>query len=648
MIAQSKELPCLTISSIMAESPRGGGSTGYGPAGGRWQRLQFDGDERKYEQWELRFLGYMLQHDLKSTVLPAKEDELVEDAAKQERAFAEMIQFLDDKSLGLVMRDAEDNGRAALKLLREHYAGSSKPRIISMYTELTSLKKNPTDTVTDYIIKTEKIATALRQAGEVINDGLLIAMVLKGLPEEFASFVVVTTQNETQQTDFVEFKKALRSFEDTEQSRLGALNESAIMKARLGEQNGRPGGGDNKKYGGGSNNKHGKGKNISCFTCNQSGHISANCPNKPKKWCTFCRTPTHNLAECRSKNKQGGGGEKANKAKDEGGGGNSSKHSDEHSYSFFMVNDDNNDCETETNSEDDNRIDKSVIQETNETESDACKSLLVDSGSTSHIQTEESAFVDFDPKFEAREHTIELADGSKTVSVAEKRGTAIVNLRDSEGKVVKTKLDDVLYIPSYPQDIFSVRSATKKGAEVTFSKNGGAIVGSDGRKFDIKVSGGLYYVYHVNVSTKPEKQVQKRALDVDEWHKIMGHCNVGDLISLENVVDGMKIKSKKRFHCETCVLGKMSQSFNRTPDDRATAPLDMIHTDVSGPIEPVGKEGFKYALDVVDDYSGTVFVYFLKRKADAPKAFEKFLAESSPFGKVKNLRSDNGGEYISK
>ena len=68
----------------MAESPRGGGSTGYGPAGGRWQRLQFDGDERKYEQWELRFLGYMLQHDLKSTVLPAKEESEVEDAAKQE------------------------------------------------------------------------------------------------------------------------------------------------------------------------------------------------------------------------------------------------------------------------------------------------------------------------------------------------------------------------------------------------------------------------------------------------------------------------------------------------------------------------------------------------------------------------------------
>ena len=153
----------------MAESPGvTGNSTGYGPSSGRWQRLQFDGDERKYEQWEYRFLGYMLMHDLKETVLPPKvgEEDVAEDPVKQELAFAQMIQFLDNKSLGIIMRDAKDNGRKALKLLRDHYAGSSKPRIITMYTELTSLKKGPKEPVTEYIIRTEKIATALRSAGE--------------------------------------------------------------------------------------------------------------------------------------------------------------------------------------------------------------------------------------------------------------------------------------------------------------------------------------------------------------------------------------------------------------------------------------------------------------------------------------------------
>ena len=39
-------------------------STGYGPSG-RWNRLFFDGDADKYEQWEIKFLGYMRLKNLK-------------------------------------------------------------------------------------------------------------------------------------------------------------------------------------------------------------------------------------------------------------------------------------------------------------------------------------------------------------------------------------------------------------------------------------------------------------------------------------------------------------------------------------------------------------------------------------------------------
>lgn len=63
-----------------------------------------------------------------------------------------MIQCLDEKSLSLVIRDAADDGRKALGILRDHYAGVGKPRVISLYTESTSLIKSSGETVTEYIM----------------------------------------------------------------------------------------------------------------------------------------------------------------------------------------------------------------------------------------------------------------------------------------------------------------------------------------------------------------------------------------------------------------------------------------------------------------------------------------------------------------
>jgi len=104
---------------------------------------------------------------------------------------AELIQFLDEKSFSLIMRDARDDGKKALEILRAHYAGSGKPRIISLYTELTSLIKHPNESVTDYVITVETASAALNSVGENVSDSLLIAMVLRGLPESFKPFVIV-------------------------------------------------------------------------------------------------------------------------------------------------------------------------------------------------------------------------------------------------------------------------------------------------------------------------------------------------------------------------------------------------------------------------------------------------------------------------
>lgn len=114
---------------------------------------------------------------LKDTILsepPARDEKDDEDAAdKNEEAYAELIQYLDDKRLSLVMRDTADDGRKALQI---YYAGKGKPQLISLYTELTSLQK--VANVEDYVIRAE---TALRNAEDSLSERLSIALILTHL-----------------------------------------------------------------------------------------------------------------------------------------------------------------------------------------------------------------------------------------------------------------------------------------------------------------------------------------------------------------------------------------------------------------------------------------------------------------------------------
>ena len=106
----------------------------------------------------------------------------------------------------------------------------------------------------------------------------------------------------------------------------------------------------------------------------------------------------------------------------------------------------------------------------------------------------------------------------------------------------------------------------------------------------------------------------------------------------------MKIKDPhSEIDCEICVLGKMTQTISRKPDDNAKYPFDVINIDLAGPIEPVADGDFKYALICTDNYSNLTSTYLLKQKSDAGKAFKIYLADIAPYGKIKCVRSDQGG-----
>ena len=139
-------------------------SRGYGLSATQ-KALHFDGDETKYAMWEERMLAYMKVKKLKEYFLPG----VVTSSDRREECYAELIQFLDERSLHLVMRDGKDDGRKALQILRQHYAGQSEQRIMSLYSALTALKMTTNEDITGYIIRAENAATSLKTVGEIIT-----------------------------------------------------------------------------------------------------------------------------------------------------------------------------------------------------------------------------------------------------------------------------------------------------------------------------------------------------------------------------------------------------------------------------------------------------------------------------------------------
>ena len=124
-----------SFSYIMAVRPT---LTGYGPrmrkttdafyatsaitSRSRFQQICFDGNPSNYGLWETKFLAYLYTVDEKlHTAILASAKPVATD---NKRAFAELVQILDDKSLQLVKNDAIDDANSALKILRKQYRSS--------------------------------------------------------------------------------------------------------------------------------------------------------------------------------------------------------------------------------------------------------------------------------------------------------------------------------------------------------------------------------------------------------------------------------------------------------------------------------------------------------------------------------------------
>jgi len=136
------------------------------------------------------------------------------------------------------------------------------------------------------------------------------------------------------------------------------------------------------------------------------------------------------------------------------------------------------------------------------------------------------------------------------------------------------------------------------------------------------------------------------------WHQRLGHIGEKGLRILHGngMVEGMNNSFLDFDFCENCLYGKQNRVSFPSGGKRTKHILEIVHSDVFGPVKVPSQGTSVYYVSFIDDFSRNTWIYFLKKKFEVFDKFKEFkaLVENQTEKKIKVLRTDNGGEFCSK
>ena len=258
---------------------------------------------------------------------------------------------------------------------------------------------------------------------------------------------------------------------------------------------------------------------------------------------------------------------------------------------------------------------------------------VIDSGATDHMTGNSSLFSTF--QSQPSPSTVTLADGSHS---------CVLGL----GTIVPTPsipLTLVLSLPNFSFNLMSVSKLTRAlKCYISFFPDfclfqdlmTKQIIGKGHE------SGGLYILD----STFPRPIACSGVTTPFETHCRLGHLSLPLLKKL-----CPQFSSFLSLDCESCQFAKHHRlSYSPRVNKQASAPFELVHSDVWGPCPVVSPTGFRYFVTFVDDYSRTTWLYLMKNRSELFSHFRAFCAEiHTQFNVyVQNMRSDNAKEYVSE
>jgi transposase InsO family protein len=348
---------------------------------------------------------------------------------------------------------------------------------------------------------------------------------------------------------------------------------------------------------------------------------------KDKRWCKYCKRTNHNTEFCwsdpTSKHYRGNHYNKTNNYNN-----NSNfieNNNDENYYQFSLITSDN--C-LSTNS---NYLDKT---------------WFIDSGASKHYTKHKEFLAKYE---DVNPFSINVANGNQIDVVG--KGDVILKVNNN-GDIRSVLITDVYYVPNMKFNLLSVRQLEKNNARITFENNYCNISKNNQNVLTVCAKYNNYIIEDLNNYDYETANIVKNE-SLYYWHSILGHTNINTLNNIikQGIIHNINSNDQNTvINCKTCIRGKQHRNEINSSMVKSSGLLQIVHSDVCGPMKEPTPEGFRYFVSVIDDYSRMSYVALIKNKSDVPQTIADFInmAQTQLKLKVKEFHSDNGTEYVNE
>ena len=474
--------------------------------------------------------------------------------------------------------------------LKERFERNTVANKLFLKQKFFSLKMKDSDSLDEHLRRMKAITDQLAAIKAPIPEDEHIVALLLSLPRSYNTLITALTAK-GDELSLANVHQALMSEEE-----------------KRGLYKGKDGGGRVDKGEAALQHEKTTRKPIKCFGCGEENHVIRNCPKRKKGQHEYRHKPGNP-----SKHKAAPAD--ANKKENEDSGGNV--------FVVGMIAAEGNSC------------------------------WIIDSGASQHMTANRDLLVNY---FEFPEpEPVALGDGRSVNAYGYGQVDITMILGNKAKDQQKSILTKVLYVPKLATNLFSARVAASKGKVVQFGHTLCWIKDSKGQVVARGRIVGNMYRLDCKVD-KPDNQAtiaNETGTKLDLWHQRMAHLNVGQMKTMASkeltTCSDIPGTGKLSF-CEACAEGKAHRApFKPVGEIQSTRRLELVHSDVAGPMKTESFGGAKYFVTFIDDYSRCVTVYPMKHKSEVLEKFKEWEAAVTNQAdcKIKTLRTDNGGEYTS-